>query len=158
MRKEKEHAEMFSLWALLHDVGSLLLDARNVELQPYGLSMMRVALLHVVKTMGEDATPTEISRWVLRKPHSVLSMLDTLERMGLLKKTKDTKRKNLVRIKLTEKGEKAYEQSKKRTLIYRIMSSLSEEKCEQLRVHLLTLRRKGLKELGIDPVKYRFRW
>ena len=67
-----------------------------------------------------------------------------------MRKVKDSDRKNLVRIAMTEKGQKAYYQATKRGLIHKIMSSLSEEQHHQLRSGLETLRDKALKELGVE--------
>jgi len=69
---------------------------------------------------------------------------------ALLRKAKDLKRKNLIRVSLTEKGQQAYYQSTKLETIHGIMSSLSEEECQRLSPCLEILRDKALKQLGIE--------
>jgi len=72
-----------------------------------------------------------------------------MAREGLVRKTKDLDRKNLIRVTLTEKGREAYYQSTARKSIQRILSSLSEEQKQQLGLLLEELRNKALEELGL---------
>jgi DNA-binding MarR family transcriptional regulator len=69
---------------------------------------------------------------------------------GLIKKFKDLDRKNLVRIEITEKGMKAYEQSTKRGPIHRIMGKLSPEEKKQVRQSLEKIYNQARKEIGLD--------
>jgi DNA-binding MarR family transcriptional regulator len=79
-----------------------------------------------------------------------------MERKGLVKRAKDLEKKNLVRIALTEKGQRVYAQSTKRESIHQIMSFMSEEKCEQMSECLGELRDKALEYLGDVPKPPRF--
>jgi DNA-binding MarR family transcriptional regulator len=53
-------------------------------------------------------------------------------RMGLVRKTRDLKRRNIIRIALTEKGQKALECSLRREVFQRAWSVLTPEKRELL--------------------------
>lgn len=143
----------YNLWTLLHQVSDIIFSAREAELQQYGIPGMQAEVLFAIKTIGKDATPAQISRMLFRRPHSVSGILSRMEKAGLIKKTKDLKRKNLVRVTLTAKGEQAYKQALKRKSVQRIISALSETEQEKLKSLLETLRSRGLKELGIDPKK-----
>jgi len=103
----------------------------------------------IVKAIGEEATPAEISRWLIREPHALSLLLNQMEKKGLVIKTKDLERKNMVRISLTDKGEEALRQAQKSETISRMMSFFSYEEQDCLREHLLTLRNKALEELEI---------
>jgi DNA-binding MarR family transcriptional regulator len=70
-----------------------------------------------------------------------------MEKAGLLVKVKDLPKRNWIRITLTEKGQKAYEQSLKRKSIHQIMGCLSKEEYEQLTSILIKLRNKATKVL-----------
>ncbi len=76
-----------------------------------------------------------------------------MEKQGLVKKVKDLKQKNRVRILLTEKGIKASHQAIKREKISRIVSCLTEEERRQLRLCCRKLYSKALEELGMQPEK-----
>ena len=129
----------YNLWVLLSQACNLILNVRDNELSQYGTSAMQAAILLVIKSIGDEVTPAEISRWILRKPSSVTGILQRMEKAGLLKKTKDLSRKNLVRVTTTEKGGRVYNQSLKRESIRQIMSCLSVDESQQLMASLKKL-------------------
>ena len=123
--------------------------ARTKELFQHGITPEEASVLFVVQAIDYKATPTEISRWLLREPHSTLGLLSRMEKKGLVTKSKDLEKKNLVRVAITEKGQQAYEQAAKRESIHRILSSISDDECEHLVACLQLLRDKALEEAGI---------
>ena len=143
----------YNLWVLLHQVSDIIFNARESELQQYGLPATQAEVLFVIKAIGDKVTPAQISRMIFRRPHSVSGIIDRMVKAGFVKKTKNLHKKNLIRVTLTAKGEEAYKQALKRKSIPKIMSALSEAERQKLKSLLETLRNKGLKELGIDPKK-----
>ena len=140
--------EDYITWVLLLQTRDVLFQARKNELSQYGISPEQAAVLYILHTIGYRPTPTDISQRMLRKPHTVSALLSRMERKGLVSRTKNSIRKNLVRVELTEKGHEAYSQLIKRESIHKIMSSLSEEDSQQLKSYLRKLRDEALKELG----------
>jgi len=138
----------YRLWWLIIHMRRAMYKARAKELLQYGITPEEAALLFAVQAIGYRATPAEISRWLLREPHSTIGLLNRMERKGLLKRSKDLERKNLVRVAITKKGQQAYSHAAKRESIHRILSSLSKEKCDQLESCAQILRDKALAELG----------
>jgi DNA-binding MarR family transcriptional regulator len=145
--------EDYKLWVLLGQTADATLRARQKELDQYGISTAEAAALFVIQAIGERATPAEITRWLLREPHTVTELLHRMEKGGLVTKTKDLERKNLVRVSITEKGRQAYQQSTKRKSIQKVISSLSQEERQQLRSYLERLRNKALGELREERPK-----
>jgi MarR family transcriptional regulator for hemolysin len=145
--------EDYNLWVLLSQAADATLRARQKELDQYGISAAQAAVLFVIQAIGERATPAEITRWLLREPHTVSELLSRMEKERLVNKAKDLERKNLVRVSITEKGRQAYRQSTKRKSIYKVMSSLSKEERQQLRSYLERLRNKALGELTAEHSK-----
>ena len=143
----------YNLWVLLHQVSDIIFNAREAELQKYGLPATQAEVLFVIKAIGDKVTPAQISRMIYRRPHSVSGIIDRMVKAGLVKKTKDLHKKNLVRVTMTAKGQQAYKQAMGRKSVQKIMSSLSESEHQKFKALLETLRNKGLKELGIDPKK-----
>lgn len=143
----------YNLWVLLHQVSDIIFNAREAELQEYGLPATQAEVLFVIKAIGDKVTPAQISRMIFRRPHSVSGIIERMKKAGLVKKAKDLHRKNLVRVTITPKGEQAYKEALKRKSVQKIMSALSETEQQKLKSLLEILRTKGLKELGIDPKK-----
>ena len=141
--------EDYKLWVLLHQTKDAMHHNREKELALYGLSPIMAATLFIIQAIGEKPTPAEIARWLFRQPHSVTGLLNRMVKEGLITKTKDLDKKNLVRISITEKGKIAYEQSRNHESIRRILSVLSREEQEQLRSTLGKLRKKALEELEL---------
>jgi DNA-binding MarR family transcriptional regulator len=151
MGKKRSIEQDTELWRLLAQTRQAMLKARMRELHRYNIpSAMQAHASFVIHTLGDKATPTEIGRWLLREPNSVSELLSRLENEGLVRKIRDFGKKNTLRVVLTEKGRETYYQSMKRESIGKIMSSLSDEQYQQLRSCLLKLRRKALKEIGMN--------
>ncbi|MFC1926161.1 MarR family winged helix-turn-helix transcriptional regulator [Chloroflexota bacterium] len=140
-----------NLWVLLSQTRDAMYKAREKELSKFGVSTMQAAAMLVIKQAKGPVTPSEISRWLFREPHSVSGMLSRMESDGLIKKTKDLGKKNLVRVTLTKKGIIAYTKSKELEPIHRIFSSLSDEQRGNLKSSLSVLLEKSLEELRTKP-------
>ncbi len=143
--------ENYRLWWLLHQVRDVMYRARNKELSQYGITSEQAAALVIIKMLNNvksKSTPGEISRWLLKEPHSVSRLVTRMEKDGLVSKDSGSgKRKNEVKISLTKKGEQAYNSSLKRESIQEVMSCLSEEECRQLSSVLEKLRDGALQNL-----------
>jgi DNA-binding MarR family transcriptional regulator len=46
----------------------------------------------------------------VREPHTITKLLHRMEKVGLVTKTNDLEKKNMVGVSITEKGQQAYEQ------------------------------------------------
>ncbi|MDR9459901.1 MAG: MarR family transcriptional regulator [Dehalococcoidia bacterium] len=139
------------LWALLSQASNALGRVADSELSQVGISMMQAAVLVFVKNSKEPVIPAHISRWLFREPHTVSQLLMRMEKQGLVKRTKNLDRKNQVRITLTEKGEKAFQQQSEMRGIGRILSVLTPEECNKLGASLKKLRDEAIKELDTRP-------
>ena len=140
--------EDYMLWWLILQMRRSLYKARAKELAKYSLTPEKSAVLFIIKVIGYRATPAEISRYLLREPHSVVGLLQRMERQGLIERFNDLERKNLVRVALTEKGEETYSFTANLESVHRILSCLSKEDRQQLKGYLERLRNKAIEELG----------
>ncbi|MCX6001402.1 MAG: MarR family transcriptional regulator, partial [Chloroflexi bacterium] len=141
----------YTLLTQLLQVADIFVKVRERELLPQNLSATSAAILFLVEAMGKDVTPAKISRMLLREPHSVSGILMRMEKQGLLKRTKNMERKNLIRITLTTKGESTLKQAMKKDGAKHVLSKLSEEQRRQLKQSLLALKEAGMKELHLSP-------
>jgi len=145
--------EDYNLWVLLHQTTDATLRARQKELDQLDISVIEVEVLAVIQAVAwriEKATPAEISRRIFREPHTVSALLNRMEKKGLLTKTQDLDRKNMVRVSITEVGRLAYDRSTGRESIHRMISSLSGAERQELWLCLEKLRNKAFKELTVE--------
>jgi len=137
------------LWAMLNQVYWAMVRATENELRPIGISMIGAAVLFLVKNAKTPATPAQISRWLFREPHTVSGLLNRMEKQGLVRRTKDLERKNLVRVTLTAKGEEAYQRQSEMRVVRKVLSSLSPKQRNNLMAYLRALRSRALDELVV---------
>jgi len=142
--------EDYSLWWLILQARRTMHRVREKELFKYGITTAEIAVLFAINAMGRSATPMIISQMLLRQSHSITGLLNRMQKKGLVMRHKDLNKKNLVRIEITEKGKTAYQQSRNRECIHRIMSCLSNKERRELRSSLMKLRNEALAELGLD--------
>ena len=139
---------IIEITALLHQTRYAMVRAREQELRPLGISNIEAATLFSIIAIVNEATPAEISRWVFREPHSVSRLISRMEKDGLVTKSSNLARKNLVKVDVTEKGLRVFKKSKRWKSYKKILSVLSEEEFVQLRVLLDKLLGKALIEIG----------
>jgi len=144
----------YQLWIQFTIARYITFRTREKELQRYSLSPENALVLEVINTLGDAATPAEIARVILLEPHSVSGLLNRMEIKGLITKYRDLRRRNLVRLALTEKGKVAFNYASKRGPIHRIMSALDDNEREQFRVILDKIILKAKHELGLDRDEY----
>ena len=142
--------EYQDLYVLFERARYLTFRAWEKELQRYGLSPEQAQVLFLTEALGSKATPAEMSRLLLRQPHTVSSLLERMAKKGLVKKVKDLERKNLVRVVLTEKGKEAYAVSAKRGPVRRILGVLNEDERKQFGRYLEGIMAKAREELHMD--------
>ncbi len=141
----------YTLLTSLLQVADLFVKIRERELLPQNLSATAAEILFLVEAMGKDVTPAKITRMLLREPHSISGILIRMEKHGLLKRTKNMERKNLIRITLTARGENALKQAMKKSGTTHVLARLSAEQQRQLKTTLTALKEAGMKELHLGP-------
>ena len=136
------------VWVLFQ-LRALLYKVREKELLAYGVKPRQAAVLVVMAAIGEQATPAEISRWLLREPHSVSGILDRMEKKGLIRRVKNLEKKNMIRVTFTEKGRQAYRIVRRKGVWHKIVGILSDEEQELLTQSLNKIHEKVLKVSGM---------
>jgi DNA-binding MarR family transcriptional regulator len=141
--------EYYKLWLLLTQTRSAIFKIRHKLIGQYLHPNQAAALVSIWALQGQ-ITPAALSRRLFLEPHSVSELIIRMQKNGLVSKKKDKKRGNVVRISMTEKGKEVCRVVMAQELIVRIMSVLSDEQREQLRICLTILMKEALKELGVE--------
>ena len=117
---------------LLGKANHSLFKARKKELRPFHISPQQATALFLVDSLGRQATLTEIARHTDRGVNSISPQMSTLEKDGLVKKTRIEPKSTLLSFKLTAKGLKTFQNTHKSQSIKDIMSILSDKEQKQL--------------------------
>ena len=141
----------WNLYLLLYRTREAVRAIRSQELKKCGLTTQMAAVLHNALSLGQKATVAELARRMFRASHTITGLLNRMENHGLIKRVKDTNKKNRVIVVLTCKGLEAYAKSvTARTRIHNMISALSEKDRHALHNGLAALWVKALDELDIQ--------
>ncbi len=141
--------EDYRLWLLLSKTRSAIFKLRHRKVGQY-LPPNQAAALVTVWAFDRKITPVELSRQLFLEPHSVSELIVRMQKRGLVTKTKDKNRGNVVRLSITDKGRELCNKVMGEDLIHSIMASLTSEQQEQLRSLLMALFTASLAELGME--------
>ena len=134
-------------WAEMSFTSTILRRAWESELAQVGLTVPQALVLAFVQGSSEPLTPMKLSRLMQREPHTISALLSRMEAQGLIKKEHDLKRRNWVRVLLTEKGKQAYERQVAARKVRNITECLSKQELDALNKMNRKLRAKGIQML-----------
>ncbi|MFC1944598.1 MarR family winged helix-turn-helix transcriptional regulator [Chloroflexota bacterium] len=137
----------FALFTLLYQVRDAMVKADERETVQCGISLIEAATLYVLKNAKVPPTPAEIARRLFREPNGVGTLLKRMEKRGLVTRTKDLEKKNLIRVVIMEEGAEVYRRVTELGVQSRLLSNLSHQELDYLNRILLKLSRKGFEEL-----------
>lgn len=137
-----------NLYALMSQTHDTIRSANELELDQYGVNEAQTRILFMLTQEKKGMTLNEMSRWILRKFNSISTLVNRMEKKGLVKKSKNLSN-GKVYIVMTPKGSELFERINERA-IYLIFTVLSEEEKKELHSMLKRLRIEGRKLLGLD--------
>jgi DNA-binding MarR family transcriptional regulator len=149
MSKRVSPDDTLDILLLLRRTTDVLRRLRQKELLQFGVTPEHAAVLHILNDLGGSARPMEISLWLFRKRQSVHDLIDRMEKVGLVRKTEDLKRKNGIMVVITAQGRLLNQKTSKLTTPAKIISALSISERRQLAGFLDVLLQSGQKEAGI---------
>jgi DNA-binding MarR family transcriptional regulator len=149
MEKLPFEDEYYELWLLLSRTRSAIFKARHKKFGQYMHPNQAAALVMVWRYNGQ-ITPAVLANQLFLEPHSTSELIDRMQKKGLVTKTRDKIRGNMVRVSITERGRRICSELVQADFIRGIMSKLSEEQRQQLWSGLSVLCRAALRELGAE--------
>ncbi len=101
-------------WLFWQHVSDLLSNYfEDTFVREQKLSFEQYMVLLTMSFTGNESTATMLSRQLERNPNTLSTILDRMEKGGLVKKTRDTVDRRLVLVTMTEKGKKKLVGAKK---------------------------------------------
>jgi DNA-binding MarR family transcriptional regulator len=146
--------ENYRLFQLLRYTADAIHRAREYELKKYKLTPEQAGALVCILSLGNNATQAELSRWLFRLPNSITILINRMEKLGLVKKRPDKKRKNIMRLSLTKKGFEAYQHSIEFHAFHSVIDILPDKKRQELWSSLQLIREKVFENLHLDINTY----
>jgi DNA-binding MarR family transcriptional regulator len=131
MKKTTLAQSNFDLWTLIGRLNHTIVQLRQKELSPYQIPVRQLYVLRTIRALGANATLSEVARQVERETHVISKQAIRMEKDGLIKRTKNTPKSNLLKLELTEKGLEMAQMSVRSKGLDALFSSLSEEERRQ---------------------------
>jgi DNA-binding MarR family transcriptional regulator len=148
--KNEDFEDGHALLSMLRQTHDAILKIRQRELNKYDLTPEQAAAVMVIHALKGRATTAEISRRLFRESNSITVLVKRLEKRGFIKRVPDDKRRNIIRISLTEKGNEAYYNALQIEAFNKIIKKFSIRKRQQLWKLLEKLRNYALKDMSYD--------
>jgi len=124
-------------WILLQQAWQTMQKARDKELARRGVSLKRSHILFLITAIasaGRPVTAGEITRWTLLEKHTVFERIKRMEKDGLLNRVPGRGGRKAMELVLTEAGKQALERATKRESVTAMLSALSPQERQQLKV------------------------
>ncbi len=148
---EKYSNSIFNLWRLLDCVRFTIGRIRDTELARIELTQEQAAVLQMLKNRNGQGTVTIFSNYWMRQRHSVSTLVNRMQKLGLVRNIKYPGSKEL-RIEITSQGEFRYSQLTAYP-IDRIFSFLTPEEVQRLTQYLNVLLSASRGLLGLEEIK-----
>ena len=120
------------LWLLMGKIHHKRILLRQRELSEYNIPTRQLYMLQAIKDLGSKTTISEMAKTVEREVESISRQLVSMEKDGLIKRTRVSPKSRLLKIELTEKGIKLAKISGKSKAMDKIISVLNTEEQQKL--------------------------
>ena len=149
IRTTKKYDPAINLYILLDQTDGIVTSAVELEIKHLKMTQPQVKVLTMLSRQDKPATLEELANWTLKEFNSVSTLINRMEKKGLVKKSKkngDLK----TYVTLTEKGSDLYHKQVTERSIHLIFDKLSPEEKKQLDSILKKVRDTTRDLLGLD--------
>jgi DNA-binding MarR family transcriptional regulator len=149
IRTAKKNDPEINLYILLDQTNGIVTSAVELEIKHLKMTQPQVRVLTMLSRQDKPATLEELANWTLKEFNSVSTLINRMEKKGLVKKTKNNGDLKTY-ISLTEKGSDLYHKQVTERSIHLIFESLSPEEKKQLDSILKKVRDTTRDLMGLD--------
>jgi DNA-binding MarR family transcriptional regulator len=139
------------LWTLFDNTHYGIARTRLLEIAKFGLTKEQAQILYIIKVNGGAVTLGKIATYSMRQHHSISTLINRMEKVGLVKKTKLPTEKAF-RIAATPKGKAMYAKLTRESIDY-VFAALTSPEKDLLNGCLLKLQKASRGLLGLDRIQ-----
>jgi DNA-binding MarR family transcriptional regulator len=149
IRSLKRDDPEINLYVLMDQANSVITQAVELELKHLQITQPQARVLTMLSRQNTPVTLEELANWTLKEFNSVSTLINRMEKKGLIKKIKiDGNLKTY--ITLSEKGSDLYHRQVTERSIHLIFSKLSKDEQKQLENTLKKVRDNTRDLLGLN--------
>lgn len=149
IRTLKKTDSDINLYILLDQVDSIITNAVELEIKHLNMTQPQVRVLTMLSREDKPVTLEELANWTLKEFNSVSTLINRMEKKGLIKKSKKSGDLKTY-ISLTEKGSDLYHHKVTERSIRLIFEKLTSPEKKRLESTLKKLRDTTRDLLGMD--------
>jgi DNA-binding MarR family transcriptional regulator len=149
IRISKKNNQDINLYILLDQTDSIITNAIELEIKHLRMTQPQVRVLTMLSREDRPVTLDELANWTLKEFNSVSTLINRMEKKGLIKKVKKTGELKTY-VTLTEKGSNLYHKQITERSIHLIFDKLTSEEKQQLDLILKKLRDTTRDLMGLD--------
>lgn len=149
IRTSKKNDAEINLYILLDQADSIVTNAVELELKHLQMTQPQARVLTMLSREDRPVTLDELANWTLKEFNSVSTLINRMEKKGLVKKIKKVGEYKTY-VVLTEKGSDLYHKKVTERSIHLIFEKLTVEEQQQLYYLLKKVRDTTRDLLGMD--------
>jgi DNA-binding MarR family transcriptional regulator len=149
IRISKKKDQDINLYILLDQTDSIITNAIELEIKHLRMTQPQVRVLTMLSREDKPVTIDELANWTLKEFNSVSTLVNRMEKKGLIKKVKKAGELKTY-VTLTEKGSNLYHKQVTERSIHLIFDKLTSEEKQQLDLILKKLRDTTRDIMGLD--------
>jgi DNA-binding MarR family transcriptional regulator len=149
VRISKKNDQDINLYILLDQTDSIITNAIELEIKHLRMTQPQVRVLTMLSREDRPVTIDELANWTLKEFNSVSTLINRMEKKGLIKKVKKAGELKTYVI-LTEKGSNLYHKQVTERSIHLTFDKLTSEEKQQLDLILKKLRDTTRDLMGLD--------
>lgn len=148
----------YHLWVIIHQIYDLITKWEDEVLTKKTISGKQFLVLWIMvylsKVSNKPIILTDLIPLLYRSANSISSIIDRMEKNGLVKKARDLPDRRAVRLLITEKGEKTFKKAVtyQREMIKTLFSDLPDEELQSLLSSIRKLKKKVNETLHLNDV------
>jgi DNA-binding MarR family transcriptional regulator len=115
-----------------------------------GITRTQFSVLVLLDQCEAPPTLTELGRWMFRSKNSMTTVIDHMERDGLVQRVRDPRDKRSVRVVATEAGRALFDRGKKPSeeIVYKTLSCFEKDELDRFAEFLRMMRENVLDHLA----------
>jgi len=139
-------------WSLLQLTTDSTVKCAESAFSKVKLTPQQFSVLAAIRNIGDPVLPTDVAKWLDRNTNTITLIIDRMEKDSLVERIRDLKDRRALRLVVTPKGQKLYDQAVKpsRELPKAILSVLTEEELKSLIQILEKIRQKTFEYRKIE--------
>jgi DNA-binding MarR family transcriptional regulator len=136
-------------WLILHQAYNMLIKVEDLIFPRAGITSQQHSVLMAMKYIEGPVTPSIIAHWLDRSTNSITTLVDRMEKAGLVKRQRNKEDRRSIKLVMTKQGKEVLKESTKigRQAVDEVLGGIPEEELDTLIELLEKVRNKAFSHI-----------